>query len=228
MIILRISELVTWSKSLSSDYCYLQQRTMEIFCYCCCSDPRVPGSSVAIFVSRFITGSQAIWHSPPLLWEKTKHTSPVLDWKLLRVQLGKKSPHTQKCLDLKAFQHQPCPRNGTNLPSNLQVGPSLSVFKQYHSWVSCCFQVELNSTTVTPSAKAGVGRDKKCQSDLFCAFPPQGYNPSNPPSSGFLSPALLVPKLNPILRLAHLAHSGLRWQSILILHILAADNHSFK
>lgn len=138
------------------------------------------------------------------------------------------STYTQKCLDLKAFQHQPCPRNGTNLPSNLQVGPSLSVFKQYHSRVSRCFQVELNSTTVTPPAKAGVGRDKKCQGDLFCAFPPQGYNPSNPPSSGFLSPALLVPKLNSILRLAHLAHSCLKWQSILILHILATDNHSFK
>ena len=50
-LILRSLELVIWSKSLSSDYCYLQQRTMEIFCYCSCSDPRVPGSSVAIFVS---------------------------------------------------------------------------------------------------------------------------------------------------------------------------------
>lgn len=146
--------------------------------------------------------------------------------------IGKEvSTHTQKCLDLKALQHQPCPGNGINLPYNLQAGHSLSVFKQYHSWVLCCFQVELNSTTVTPPAKAGVGRDKKCRGDIFCFFPPQGHNPSNPPSSVFLSPAVLVPNLNPILRLAHptrLAHSCLRWWSILILHILATDNHSFK
>ena len=114
--------------------------------------------------------------------------------------IGKEvSTQTQKCLDLKAFQHQPCPGNGINLPYNLQAGHSLSVFKQYHSWVSCCFQAELNSTTVTSPAKAGVGRDKKCQKDIFCVFPPQAILPQTHHLQSFW--ALLSLSLNLILSL---------------------------
>ena len=60
----------------------------------------------------------------------------------------------------------------------------------------------------------GRGRERQeVPKGYFLCLPSTGYTPSNPSSSVFLSPAVLVLKLNPILRFAHptqLAHSCLR------------------